>query len=125
MSVVVLAEDDPDITLLISTMLADQGYDVLTAPTGQEALRLCREQRPALALLDVAMPGELDGFEVTRRLRADPATARTPVLLITARARPADIREGTEAGAEGYLVKPFDPFELLARIEELVARPQG
>jgi DNA-binding response OmpR family regulator len=84
-------------------------------------LNLAREKQPDLALLDVMMP-KLDGFEVTRRLRANDATSRMPIILLTARAQDADIQEGFDAGADDYIRKPFSPQELRARVQAILGR---
>jgi DNA-binding response OmpR family regulator len=118
---VLVADDDPDILDLVRYRLERSGYDVATARDGTEAVRLAGELSPALAVLDVMMPS-LDGFEVTRRLREDPATRQIPVILLTARAQEADVQEGFEAGADDYIRKPFSPRELSARVQAVLGR---
>ena len=86
---------------------------------GEAAVRAAAEHRPAVAVLDVSMPG-LDGYEVTRRLRADPATAATRILLLSARVAPADRERGVASGADDRLDKPFSPTELARRVGELL-----
>jgi DNA-binding response OmpR family regulator len=118
---VLVADDDPDILDLVRYRLERSGYAVATADTGTEAVRLAGELSPALAVLDVMMPG-LTGFDVTRRLRGDPHTAGIPVILLTARAQEADVQEGFAAGADDYLRKPFSPRELSARVQAVLGR---
>jgi two-component system phosphate regulon response regulator PhoB len=118
---VLVAEDDEDILALVVFDLEDEGYEVLTARNGEDAIALAHERRPDLVLLDVAMPG-LDGYEVTRRLRADAATSGTPVVLLTARAQVKDVIEGFEAGANDYVTKPFRPDELRTRLHAVLGR---
>lgn len=118
---VLVADDDPDILDLVRYRLERSGYAVATAADGSEAVRLAGELSPALAVLDVMMPG-LTGFEVTRKLRDDPRTARIPVILLTARAQEADVQEGFAAGADDYLRKPFSPRELSARVQAVLGR---
>lgn len=118
---VLVADDDPDILDLVRFRLERSGYTVATAEDGAEAVRLACELSPALAVLDVMMPS-LNGFEVTRRLRGDPATARIPVILLTAKAQDADVQEGFEAGADDYIRKPFSPRELSARVQAVLGR---
>ena len=120
-SLVLVADDDPDILDLVRYRLERSGYAVATAADGSEAVRLAGELAPALAVLDVMMPG-LTGFEVTRKLREDPRTARIPVILLTARAQEADVQEGFAAGADDYLRKPFSPRELSARVQAVLGR---
>jgi DNA-binding response OmpR family regulator len=118
---VLVADDDPDILDLVRYRLERSGYAVATADSGTEAVRLAGELSPALAVLDVMMPG-LTGFDVTRRLREDPHTAGIPVILLTARAQEADVQEGFAAGADDYLRKPFSPRELSARVQAVLGR---
>ena len=118
---VLVADDDADILALVSFRLQRAGYDVVQAGDGEEALRLAREQRPDLAVLDVMMP-RLTGDEVTRQLRASEETSRIPVILLTARVQEADVARGFEAGADDYIKKPFSPQELRARVQAILGR---
>jgi DNA-binding response OmpR family regulator len=119
--VVLVAEDDEDILALVVFDLEDEGYEVLTARNGKEAISLAFDRLPDLILLDVAMPG-LDGYEVTRRLRAEESTRGTPVVLLTARAQVKDVILGFEAGANDYVTKPFRPDELRTRLHAALGR---
>jgi DNA-binding response OmpR family regulator len=119
--VVVFADDDPDIRELVAYGLKKSGYDVLLASDGEEALSLVRERSPALVILDGTMP-RIDGFEATRRLRADPSTAQLPIMLLTARVQEGDAQLGLEAGADDYVRKPFSSDELRVRVEALLER---
>jgi DNA-binding response OmpR family regulator len=118
---VLVADDDPDILTLVGFRLERAGYEVLPARDGEEALALALERQPDLAILDVMMP-KLDGYEVTQRLRDDPATSAMPVILLTARVQEADITRGFEAGADDYIKKPFSPQELRARVQAILGR---
>ena len=117
--VVVVADDDDDILLLVTTRLRRDGFDVVQARNGTEALALVQERRPSVAVLDIGMPG-LDGLEVLERIRADQQLRGVRVLLLTAKAQESDVRRGYEAGADAYVRKPFSPTELSARVRELV-----
>jgi two-component system alkaline phosphatase synthesis response regulator PhoP len=119
--VVLVAEDDEDILEMVVFDLEDEGYEVLTARDGVAAIALALERRPDLVLLDVAMPG-LDGYEVTRRLRAEKSMSGTPVVLLTARAQVRDVILGFEAGANDYVTKPFRPEELRTRLQAALGR---
>jgi DNA-binding response OmpR family regulator len=116
--VVLVADDDDDILLLVATRLARDGFEVVSARNGVEALALAREHNPRVAVLDVGMPG-LDGIEVLTGIRADEALKETRVLLLTAKAQESDVRRGYDAGADAYVKKPFSPAELAARVREL------
>ncbi len=119
---VLVADDDEDILLLVTTRLRREGFEIVQARDGVEALALAREHRPALAVLDIGMPG-LDGLEVLRELRADDTLAGTRVLLLTAKAQEQDVRRGYESGADAYVKKPFSPAELAAKVRELLELP--
>ena len=121
-SSLIVVDDDPLIARLLEIELAAAGYDVRTAGNGARALELAGERCPDLVLADVMMPN-MDGFELTRRLRLDDRTASVKVVLLTARGLAADRREGFAVGADDYVIKPFDTAELLARIGEILARP--
>lgn len=116
--VVLVAEDDEDILLLVATRLKRDGFDVVTARTGEEALALARERRPVVAVLDIGMPPP-DGIEVVRQIRADTELRTMQLVLLTAKAQEADVRRGFDAGADAYVRKPFSPADLSARVKEL------
>jgi diguanylate cyclase (GGDEF)-like protein len=120
---ILVVDDDVDIARFIEVNLRLEGYRVLLAHDGATALRLVEEHMPALAVVDWMMP-QLDGLELTRRLRADPMTAPIPVILLTARGQTADKVIGLQAGADDYLVKPFDTLELVARVRSTLRRNQ-
>ena len=116
--VVLVADDDDDILLLVTTRLKRDGYEVVAARNGLEAVALAEQHTPAVAVLDVGMPG-LDGLEVLAAIRGIEALKDTRVLLLTAKAQESDVRRGFEAGADAYVKKPFSPAELAARVKEL------
>lgn len=114
---VLVVDDDPVIQRLLRVNFEMEGYGVLIAGSGADGVAQARSAHPDIVILDVMMPG-MDGLEVATALKADPATAAIPVLLLSAKAQEVDIRAGDSTGAEAYVTKPFDPLELL----ELVAR---
>jgi DNA-binding response OmpR family regulator len=116
---VLVADDDEDILVLVRTVLERAGYEVVAARNGVEATAAAEQRRPDLAVLDVSMP-ELDGLEVLRRLRADASTSDVPVLLLSARVQEDDVAEGFATGANAYMQKPFSPRELSDRVSELL-----
>ena len=118
---VLVVDDDPFIARLLDIELRAAGYDVQIANDGSQALDLARERCPDLVLADVMMPN-VDGFELTRRLRQDSRTATVSVIMLTARGLSADKLEGFAVGADDYIVKPFDTPELLARISGVLRR---
>ena len=116
-----VVDDDPFIARLLEIELKAAGYDVRVASDGGQALAAAQERPPQLVLADVMMPN-MDGFELTRRLRQDPRTATVSVIMLTARGLSADKLEGFAIGADDYIVKPFDTPELLARIRGVLNR---
>ena len=113
---ILVADDNPMNVDILQTRLAAHGYEVVTAADGEEALARARDAEPDLILLDVMMP-KLDGFDVCRRLRADPTLPFVPIILVTAKGDPKDIVAGLEAGADEYLTKPVDQAALVARVQ--------
>jgi two-component system alkaline phosphatase synthesis response regulator PhoP len=118
---VLVAEDEPDVAELIRHHLTRDGYDVVLAQTGAEALERARHERPDLILLDVMIP-RMNGWEVCRCLKREPETAETPVIMVSGRVEEGDKVLGFELGADDYVTKPFSPRELLARIRAVARR---
>jgi phosphate regulon transcriptional regulator PhoB len=118
---VLIVEDEPDIRELVVHHLKREGYQVSAAASGEEALRQVQAAPPDLVLLDLMMPA-MDGLEVCRRLRQDPATATLPIVMLTAKGDEVDRVLGLEIGADDYVVKPFSPKELLARVRAVLRR---
>jgi two-component system, cell cycle response regulator len=116
---VLVVDDIPANVKLLEARLTAEYFDVVTAASGPEALDICRKAQCDIVLLDVMMP-EMDGFEVCRRLKADPATHHIPVIMVTALDQPADRVRGLEAGADDFLTKPVSDTALLARVRSLV-----
>ncbi len=116
----ILVVDDNEANLDIAkTRLESQGYEVMTAIDGEDALAKARESQPDLLLLDIMMP-KLDGIEVTRRLKADASLPFIPIILVTAKADAKDVVAGLDAGGDDYLTKPFSPRQLLAKVREFL-----
>ena len=117
---ILVADDDPVIVRLLEVNFRLEGYQVETASHGEETIRKAREADPALILLDVMMPG-VDGWEVCRRLKDDPATAGIPIVFLSARAQDEDRKRGLDLGVADYVTKPFDPGDLVALVARLIA----
>ena len=118
---ILIIDDDLDTLRLVGLMLQRQGYQISAATNGQQGLEKAFEEDPDLILLDVMMP-DMDGYEVTRRLRQNPSTLQTPILMFTAKTQLDDKVIGFEVGANDYLTKPAHPSELQARVKTLLAR---
>lgn len=121
MARILVADDDVDIRDLVEFKLSTLGHDVTAVGDGQAAIDACRVERPDLAVLDVMMPG-VTGLDAIRAIRADPALADLPVILLTARAQESDVETGFDCGADDYITKPFSPRELASRVEALLSR---
>jgi len=115
---VLVVDDEAVIRQLIAINLELEGFEVHQAVHGRDALAKARDLDPDVVTLDVMMP-ELDGWATARRLRADPATSRARIVMISARTRPADVDRGREAGADGYVTKPFDPDDVISVVRRL------
>ena len=118
---IMVVDDEPPIVRLVRAKLQADGFAVVTASRGEEALELLEDERPDLIILDVMMPG-MDGFETLRRVRE---RGQTPVILLTARSGDADKLRGLQGGADDYLAKPFNPDELSARVSAVLRRAAG
>ena len=117
---VLIADDEPNIVVSLSFMMRREGYEVLVAREGTEALDTIRRERPALVLLDAMMPG-LTGFDVCEAVRADAAVRDTRILMLTAKGRETDVARGLGAGADAYVTKPFSTRELVAKVRDMLA----
>jgi DNA-binding response OmpR family regulator len=118
---VVIADDDPDIRRLVQITVTNAGCDVTVAADGEEAVTLIRTLTPDLVILDVLMP-RMDGWEVAKELKSDPATAPIPIMFLTSRGQEHDVLEGFNSGAADYMVKPFSPRELQVRVRAILAK---
>ena len=122
---ILVVDDEPQIVEVVRDYLKQGGYRVLAARDGQTALTLARHERPDLIVLDLMLPGGMDGLEVCRRLRRDPALADVPIIMLTARIAEADRLIGLELGADDYVTKPFSPREVVARVRAVLRRARG
>jgi two-component system KDP operon response regulator KdpE len=118
---ILVVDDEPAIVRLIRAELQSEGYTVITAGRGEEALARLEDDNPDLVILDLMLPG-IDGFETLRRIRQQ---SRLPVIMLTARAGDADKLRGLHSGADDYITKPFNPEELTARVEAVLRRTEG
>jgi len=122
--IILVVDDDPEIVKTLRRYLQGQGYAVLVAYNGKDALAIVRDRAPDCLILDVMLP-DYDGWEITRRMRADQRTAQIPIIMLTARVDDMDKVQGLELGADDYVTKPFNPRELLARIRARLRRSQA
>jgi len=118
---ILVIEDDPSTLRLLKYTLQQEGYQVLPTPNGLEGLRKAKSEEPDLIILDVMLPG-VDGFEICHRLRAEPQTAKLPILMVSAKARGIDKATGLKMGADDYITKPWYRPELVAKIAAMLER---
>ena len=121
-TVIVIVEDDPNIADLVELYLRRDGFRPYQAETGERALEVIRDRRPKLVLLDIGLPGEMDGIDVCRAVRAD---SDVPIVFLTARDDEVDRILGLEMGADDYVTKPFSPREVVARVKAILRRADG
>jgi two-component system alkaline phosphatase synthesis response regulator PhoP len=121
---ILVVDDEPHIVRLVRDYLERAGLSVLTATRGDEALRVARTRHPDLVVLDLGLPG-VDGLDVTKALRREPATAGVPIIVLTARGDESDRIVGLELGADDYVTKPFSPRELAARVKAVLRRAEA
>lgn len=119
---VLLVEDNEDNLVIYSTILRHAGFEVIEARDGQAGIDTAKERHPALILMDVSIP-IVDGWEATRRLKADPATADIPIIALTAHALASDQRKAVEAGCDGYIAKPAEPRVVAATVKRHLGEP--
>ena len=116
---ILIVEDHADIRTLIHMTLEFENYDIQEAPNSDQGLEMVRQWRPDVLLLDVMMPGKLDGLDLCRLVKSDPALGHPQVVLLSARGQSQDIEAGMNAGADAYLLKPFSPLKLIETIAQL------
>ncbi|RJR26231.1 MAG: response regulator [Candidatus Latescibacterota bacterium] len=117
---ILVVDDEVNITQILQFSIGAEGFEVLTAQNGEEAIEKARREQPDLIILDIMMP-KIDGYEACRILKANPLTRNIPVVLLTAKGREIDKRLGFEVGATDYIVKPFSPNKLIERIHRLLS----
>lgn len=120
MKKILIVDDQPEISRLLEIVLRGEGRQLLYAASGAEGVTVARENRPDLVLLDIMMPGGMDGYEVTRVLKEDPATAGCIIVAMTAKVRESDRAAALEAGADDYVSKPFDVMDVKRRVDALL-----
>jgi DNA-binding response OmpR family regulator len=119
---ILIADDEPNIVISLEYLLKREGYEVVVARDGVQALEAILRERPSLVLLDVMMPGKT-GFDVCQEVRAAPEVKDTPILMLTAKGRDTDVAKGMAMGATAYMTKPFSTKEMARKVREMLERP--
>ena len=120
MKKILIVDDRPEVRELVEVTLRAGDYQIFQAESGESAVEVARAEKPDLIIMDIMMPGGIDGIEATRILKNDPRTKECPVIMLTGKGQEADKEKGFEVGADDYFVKPFSPLELLKKVEEFL-----
>ncbi len=118
MKKILIVDDQRQVRELVEVTLRDENYLVLQAGSGEEAIKTAKKEKPELIIMDIMMPGRMDGLEATRIIKKGSATRECKIIMLTAKGQDTDIEKGYKAGAEGYFVKPFSPLDLIKKVEE-------
>lgn len=121
MKKILIVDDEEKVRKLVEVTLSVGDLEIVHASSGDEALKVAQETRPDIILLDIMMPGSLDGFDVCRVLKKDPDTKDIYIIMLTAKGQQADKQKGFASGANDYFVKPFSPMELMDKIDKVIA----
>lgn len=122
MKKILITDDQLEVRELVEVTLRIDDYEIFQAATGMEAIEIARKQKPDLILMDVMMPGGIDGFETTRIIKSHAETKNCYVIILSAKGQQIDREKGKSAGADDYFVKPFSPLDLMNKVEEVLAR---
>ena len=120
MKKILIVDDQLEIRRLVEITLSVGNYQIIQAESGEEALKIVKAEKPDLIIMDITMPGEIDGLEATRILKNDPETKGCPIILLTGKGQEDNRKNGFTAGADDYFVKPFSPLELIQKVEEVL-----
>lgn len=120
MKKILIVDDQPEVRELVAVTLSVWEYQILEAESGEMAIEVAKEHNPDIILMDVMMPGVIDGFEATRILKSDAKTKNSIIIMLTAKGQESDREKGYEVGADGYFIKPFSPLHLMREIEGII-----
>jgi len=117
---ILIVDDRAEVRELVDVTLRREDYRILQAESAEEAIEVAKFEKPDLIIMDIMMPGEMDGFEATRIIKNDPETKGCKIIVLSAKGQMLDIAKGREAGADDYFVKPFSPLDLIKKVEEVL-----
>jgi DNA-binding response OmpR family regulator len=120
MKKILVVDDQLEVRKLVEMTLRAEDYHIIQAKNGEEAVEMVKVEKPDLIIMDVMMPGEIDGLEATRMLKNDPETNSCTIVMLTSKGQETDRKMGFEAGADDYFAKPFSPLELIRKVEEVL-----
>ena len=122
MKKILIVDDRAEVRELVEVTLRSSEYMSLQAESGEKAIEIAKAERPHLIIMDIMMPGGIDGLETTRILKNDPETRESIIIMLTAKGQEIDKEEGFKAGADDYFVKPFSPLDLIRKVDEVLGR---
>ncbi len=122
MKKILIVDDRAEVRELVEVTLRSSEYMSLQAESGEKAIEIAKAERPHLIIMDIMMPGGIDGLETTRILKGDPETSESIIIILTAKGQEIDREEGFKAGADDYFVKPFSPLDLIRKVDEVLGR---
>jgi len=120
MKKILIVDDQVEVRELVEVTLRVENYQIFQAESGEEAIEIARAEKPELIIMDIMMPGGMDGLEATRILKNDSETKECTIVMLTAKGQQADRKDGIEAGASDYFAKPFSPLDLIKKVEEIL-----
>ena len=120
MNKILIVDDQPEVRELVEITLRSENFRILQAQDGENAINIARKEKPVLIIMDIMMPGKIDGIEATRILKNDPETKEIIIIILTAKGQKGDIEKGYKAGAEDYFIKPFSPLDLIKKVDEVL-----
>ncbi len=120
MKKILIVDDHVEIRKLVEITLRVEDYQILQAKSGEEAIKIVGAEKPDLIIMDIMMPGKIDGIEATRILKNDPESKKCPIIILTSKDDDEDVKRGMDAGADDYFTKPFSPLELIKKVEEVL-----
>ena len=121
MKKILIVDDEPGIRELVEMTLGVDEYEILKAENGQKAIEIAKAEKPDLTIMDVIMPGDIDGLQATRILKSDPETRKGTIIILSAKGEESEREQGLDAGADDYFTKPFSPLALIKKVEEMLA----
>ncbi len=120
MKKILIVDDQIEVRELVEITLRSGDYKIFQAKNAREAIETVKTEKPDLVIMDIMMPGEMDGLEATRLLKENPQTKECKIIMLTAKGQTTDLDEGIKAGADGYFIKPFSPLDLISKVEEMI-----
>lgn len=120
MKKILVVDDQVEIRELVEVTLRVEDYEILQAKSGEEAIEIAKSEKPDLIIMDIMMPGGMDGYEATKTLKSNPDTKDISIVILTAKGQQTDKEKGIEVGANDYFVKPFSPLDLISKVEEVL-----